>query len=203
MNKKEFLYELRKELERLPFEERESAIQYYEEYFEEAGPELEEQTANTLGAPKEVAAGILADFVVKDNQKPAKNAKQGFSKVWLTIITIFASPIAVPVAVALAAVALVLAIAAFLVMRCVFLAGFSLLLTGLLCAVCSIFVLAQSPATTLFFFGVGLVAVGIGILISRFGIWLGRKSINGVARVFGKVLKKKKTAPKEGVVGNE
>ncbi|MBS7176761.1 MAG: DUF1700 domain-containing protein, partial [Clostridiales bacterium] len=85
MNKKEFLYELRKELERLPFEERESAIQYYEEYFEEAGPELEEQTANTLGAPKEVAAGILADFVVKDNQKPAKNAKQGFSKVWLTI----------------------------------------------------------------------------------------------------------------------
>ena len=50
MNKREFLEKLKKELFRLPAEEAEAAMEYYREYFDEAGPENEEKAKTRCGA---------------------------------------------------------------------------------------------------------------------------------------------------------
>ena len=56
MNRAEFMKILRSELRRLPEDERNSALEYYEEYFDEAGPQKEQQVLENLGNPKKIAS---------------------------------------------------------------------------------------------------------------------------------------------------
>ena len=58
MNRQEFLERLRILLGDLSEEEREEAVQYYEDYFADAGPEMEEQVIKELGSPEKVALMI-------------------------------------------------------------------------------------------------------------------------------------------------
>lgn len=60
MNKKLFLDELHRLLSDLPPEERNQAIKYYEDYFEDAGPENEQAILEELGSPQELANQIKA-----------------------------------------------------------------------------------------------------------------------------------------------
>lgn len=55
MNKTEYMKILSKKLRRLPKEDYARAIEYFEEYFEEAGPENEQQAIQDLGSPEEAA----------------------------------------------------------------------------------------------------------------------------------------------------
>ena len=63
MNRTEYISQLRSYLEKsgLPREERENAIQYYEELFYEAGLDKEDEIAKELGDPVELAKQILRD----------------------------------------------------------------------------------------------------------------------------------------------
>ncbi len=60
MNRKEFLDELAFLLQDIEDVERDEAIQYYQDYFDEAGIENEQQVINELGTPEKVAAIIKA-----------------------------------------------------------------------------------------------------------------------------------------------
>ena len=51
MNKQEYLSELEAYLASLSEEERNDALRFYEEYFEDAGPENEQQVISELGKP--------------------------------------------------------------------------------------------------------------------------------------------------------
>ena len=58
MNREEYLKRLSFLLKDLPEEEIEDAIAYYEDYFEEAGEEKEEQVIKELGSPEKIARMI-------------------------------------------------------------------------------------------------------------------------------------------------
>lgn len=60
MDKREFLNRLRNELMDLTAEERKEALEYYEEYFADAGEENEADVLRTLGSPKQTAEHIKA-----------------------------------------------------------------------------------------------------------------------------------------------
>lgn len=62
MNRMEFMAELERLLADLPDEERQAAVQYYEDYFADAGVENEEKVLRELGGPEKVAASIRADY---------------------------------------------------------------------------------------------------------------------------------------------
>ena len=55
MNKDQYLRKLEYLLSDLPEEERREAMEYYVEYFEEAGPEREAEVMRELGTPETVA----------------------------------------------------------------------------------------------------------------------------------------------------
>lgn len=60
MNRSEFIKELSFLLQDVDDVERQEALQYYEDYFDEAGQENEQQIINDLGSPERVAAIIKA-----------------------------------------------------------------------------------------------------------------------------------------------
>ena len=61
MTRLEFMEELRSRLQTLPFTEQQDALRYYEEYFDDAGPDNEQKVVEELGTPEEVAKNILAN----------------------------------------------------------------------------------------------------------------------------------------------
>lgn len=59
MTKYDFLGDLNRLLQSLPEEERRQAMQYYEDYFADAGEQNEQNVIEELGTPESVAASIL------------------------------------------------------------------------------------------------------------------------------------------------
>lgn len=75
MDRKEYLERLEQLLLVLPQEEREEALQYYTDYFDDAGAENEEKVIWELGSPEEVAAKIRAGYA----GEYAEYSEQGFA----------------------------------------------------------------------------------------------------------------------------
>lgn len=183
--KEAFLNSLRKKLSRLPQEEIDSALAYYEEYLEEAGEEHLEETLRELGSPREIAAQILADRAAKELDEGAATAKKGLSAVWVVVLAIFASPIALPLAAVAAALVLVLALVVFLLIFVLLLlffclvvafgaVAFACVLTGVVFICLSIPLAFLQVPTGVFYFGMGLTAAGLGVLSGLFVTWFAR-----------------------------
>lgn len=62
MSRTEFLAELERLLSGLPEEERQAAVQYYADYFADAGEANEAGVIRELGSPEKVAESIKADY---------------------------------------------------------------------------------------------------------------------------------------------
>jgi uncharacterized membrane protein len=58
MNRDEFIIKLQDELQSIPTEERENALKYYREYFDDAGVENEQKVIEELESPEVIARGI-------------------------------------------------------------------------------------------------------------------------------------------------
>lgn len=81
MSRDEFLKQLERLLCDIPENERREAMEYYRNYFEDAGPEKEAQIIEELGSPQEVAASIRRnlfgeefedyDFVKEEKRRDA------------------------------------------------------------------------------------------------------------------------------------
>ena len=107
MNRREFIARLKEEISRLPQEEIEAAVEYYEEYFDEAGADKEQDVLERLGSPKKVASQIKSEYAVRlfdEEEKPT--VKKGLSAAWYVVLGICSAPVSIPLAVALGALAI-------------------------------------------------------------------------------------------------
>ena len=87
MTRKEYMEQLRKYLKRLPKEDYDNAIEYFSEYFDEAGPENEQQVMEELGQPKEAARELLLHLLVTVKTSPRKKQQLCRQQVHITEIT--------------------------------------------------------------------------------------------------------------------
>lgn len=115
MDKKQYLYELSKQLKDLSNEEYNEALCFVEEYFEEAGPENEQRIISELGTPEKYAAQIKAESVIKGQHqsKEEKSTKSSMKTLWVIILGICALPLAAPLLFAALAVI-------FAILLCIF-----------------------------------------------------------------------------------
>ncbi|MEG1149295.1 MAG: DUF1700 domain-containing protein, partial [Niameybacter sp.] len=164
MNREEFLSILEDNLYKLPQEEKDAAMQYYTEYLDEAGVENEREAIAGLGNPTQIAKQLMADFVVKEAEVKPMRPKQSFQAFWIVIVALFAGPIALPLAIAIAALgfAAVITVLALIFAGCVIV--ISMLGSALLCGIVGMISIFIHPATGAVFVGVGCVLLGIGIL---------------------------------------
>lgn len=187
MRKEEFLLQLRKMLKKLPPDEVNDALEYYEEYLDEAGPENEEAVIASLGSPGRVASQIMAQYAVKQ-MTIDPSVKKGLSTIWIVLLAIFASPIAIPIAVAIAAIIVSLVVAIFSVILALGAAAVSIAAGGIASIFVGFCLIIQSLPTALFYIGCGLFLGGAGVIASFYVGLLSKKAFNGIAKLFSKLL---------------
>lgn len=121
MTKNEYMKTLSHNLRRLPKEDFDRALEYFEEYFAEAGEENEEQAIQDLGSPEEAAKELITTLAAKNVTEPPTTVKRGISAVRVGILGICAAPIALPLIAALLLLALMLVLVIFMCVLCAFL----------------------------------------------------------------------------------
>ena len=91
MTRQEYMQQLAALLAAMPEAERRDALDYYEEYFDAAGPEKEAQTIQELGSPQNVAEkiweGTGAQFgtPMPDSSMPEQGSRRRKSPVWIVL----------------------------------------------------------------------------------------------------------------------
>ncbi len=176
MNRLQFMMELRERLQQLPPEELNNAVLYYSEYFDDAGPENEQAVIQDLGSPAAVASQILANYAQKNNGMPVavsvpvngtipaeKPKKSAGAIALLCVLVVFAIPIGIPLLIAAAAVVFSLIVSVCAVLFSLYITAIALIIAGIFTSCISFTVLVESPPTTILFFGIGLLLVGIGL----------------------------------------
>lgn len=78
MSRVEFMNQLKNLLWDIPEGEREEALNYYEDYFDDAGTENEDQVIEALGTPEKVAA-IIKEGLKDDAAKQGEFSETGYS----------------------------------------------------------------------------------------------------------------------------
>ena len=92
MTRQEYMQQLAALLTAMPEAERRDALDYYEEYFDAAGPEKEAHTIQELGSPQNVAekiwegTGAQSDTPMQDNSMPEQGSRRRKSPVWIVLV---------------------------------------------------------------------------------------------------------------------
>lgn len=91
MTRQEYMQQLAVLLAAMPEAERRDALDYYEEYFDAAGPEKEAQTIQELGSPQNVAekiwegTGAQPGTPMPDSNMPEQGSRRRKSPVWIVL----------------------------------------------------------------------------------------------------------------------
>ena len=94
MNRFEYLGALNNCIQHeLPADEYNNVMQYYSEYFADAGIEKEQEVIQELGAPSELARRIIAEYRGRQPGEVKLNAKKKFPVGWIIFIAVAGSPI--------------------------------------------------------------------------------------------------------------
>lgn len=176
MNRNEFLRQLERLLCDIPENERREAIEYYQNYFEDAGPEKEAQIIEELGSPQEVAASIKRnlfgedyedyDFVKEKKQQNAYENQQNKTtrNIVLAVIIVLTFPLwigilasAFGILIAGIAVVFAAAVSIIAVVFCFFVMGF------VLCGIGMVNLFTGFPA-------MGLVLTAVGMFLLAFAV---------------------------------
>lgn len=188
MNKYEFIKELKERLRKLPYDEVNEAVEYYEQYFDDAGEQNESAAIAELGSPGSVASQIIAGFAIKDADRSKTSAKRGLSTVLSVILAMFAAPIALPVALAAIITALAIVICIIAILFSFGFSGVACIVAGLASMIVGTVVIVQDFATALSCVGMGLASFGIGLIFIKGTAALSKKSFSWFAKLIGKFI---------------
>ena len=215
MSRKAFMARLDELLADITEAEKEEALSYYEEYFEDAGPENEEEVISSLGSPEKVAATIKAGlsenaqeegefsetgytnsyYDVKD-EVATINKRKGLSGIstggWviILILCLFALPILGPLLLGVLGTIFGLLVAVAAVIFAVFVTGVALVASAIALVVAGFATLFSAPIVGVALLGAALVVAGIGILAAILGLWVVTKLIPPLLRGLVELIRK-------------
>ena len=139
-------------------------MEYYNEYLEEMNLEETADVVAILGSPKEVARGIIGNCTEKhlEEHKEKAGVKSSATLIWLIIVGICASPIAIPVLAVLLLVIGVLIVSGVVLIGSLLFAGVLVVLGGLIAFVVAF--VAIGFFNKLQCIGLGLICISMGVL---------------------------------------
>lgn len=207
MTRNEYMEQLEKYLKRLPKEDYDNAIEYFSEYFDEAGAENEQQVMKELGEPKEAARELLLNLLEESvgnkrestgektkalPQAPASGKKRSPGKIiLLAFLVLCASPVSIALLMAglavLAAVLVVIAAVIFsLAVTSIATVAGGILLTGV-----GMTLILKSISGACMVIGSGFLMAGAGILIGILTIYICKWCARGIGRLIDRLVRKK------------
>ena len=192
MTRKEYMEQLRKYLKRLPKEDYENAIEYFSEYFDEAGAENEQQVMKELGEPKEAAGELLLNLLQETTtHSPAKTKRSPGKIILLAFLVLCASPVSLALLIGALGVlfAVVVVIAAV-----IFSLGVTCAVTvagGIMLAGFGATLIFKSVAAACMMVGGGFLMAGSGILIGVLTVYICKWCATGIGRLVNGFVRKK------------
>lgn len=187
LTKDEYLAELSRYLRKLPQDDYDSAMAYFREYFEEAGPENEAQAMADLGTPKEAAAELLQNLLHDDGQQHKSDTARTLK---IAAIAMLLSPlgwlgliVGGVLLVAAAAVVFAIIVSAVAIDAALFYSGGALLIYAF-------GLLGQSLAAAGVIGGSGILCLGLGLLIVTIGLALCRGIVYGAVALIQRLSQK-------------
>lgn len=216
MSRKAFMARLDELLADITEAEKDEALSYYEEYFEDAGPENEEEVIQSLGSPEKVAATIKAGlsenaqeegefsetgytnsyYDIKDEVATINNKRKGLGGIgtggWIIILILclFALPILGPLLLGIAGTIFGVLVAIAAVVFAVLVTGIALVVAAVAMVAAGFATLFATPLVGIALIGAALLVAGIGILIAILGIWVITKVIPPVIRGIVNLIRK-------------
>ena len=209
MNSVEYIYKLEKRLKNIPKEERDDAIAYYSEFFQDAGEEETEKIIERIGSPSQVATGIRADMAARALDEGEPKVRKGVYAVWLAILGVFALPIALPLGIAGIVVVFAILISIGAVYLSLAVSALALVVSGIATAIVGCFIIPQGISTAIYYVGFGFTALALGALLGVATYLLTKVTLIGVAKLFNKIRYRKinkinkQNAINERMAGNE
>ena len=241
MNRLEYMSELASLLQDVPEEERRDAMKYYNDYFDEAGKENEEEVIKELGSPAKVAESIKADLKANEEELRSHgefsetgytderfesrevpgyrygepNAQNGqyqrtpedtepprtskaLKIILIVAIILVASPVLIPVVLAIAAVAIGLACGAFAVVIGLVAAAVAIAIAGVSVFIVGLLTLVPKLAVGLALIGTGMILTVLGVVGTVAMVKLCCVAIpgiiHGITWVFGKLFHRRAVA---------
>ncbi len=197
MNREEFLRQLEQLLRDIPESERREAMEYYQNYFEDAGPEREAEIIEELGSPYEVAESIKKDLfgenymredVIKkkagqnydDGQQRQNNTTRNILIAVIVVLTfpfwvgIVAGAFGILVGAIVCIFALVVALIA--IVGAFFVAGFVMAGIGI------VKMLTGFPAVGMILLAIGMFMLAASLLGLLAVVWIGMSIVPWVVR---------------------
>jgi uncharacterized membrane protein len=188
----EFISKLKDGLRMLPKEDIDNAVSYYEEYFDEAGEENIQAVLDELGSPSAVASKIIGEYSLKEmkseNSENKKSNKSDVKLLWIVLLSIFAAPIAFPIAAAAFGLSIALIMIPFSLFIAFLATGVGLTIGGIAVFAASIFALFVHFPTAIFMFGLSMLLTCIGISFTMVGWVVIRSTIRFVIENCAKLL---------------
>ena len=164
MDKMAFMQELEYRLRHLTDEDKYDALEYYSEYIDDLNLAPGEDVCAHIGSPRDVAQLIIDQTTERRiDEQQEKNTTKGSAKIlWLSILGIFASPIALPIAILLIVLLFVGIIVAGSILISFYCTGGSLIAAGGFSIIAGFS--AGSLANRLVVIGAGIILIGLGLM---------------------------------------
>ncbi|MDY2775334.1 MAG: DUF1700 domain-containing protein [Streptococcus infantarius] len=192
MTKSEYLAKLDKYLKKLPKEDYLEAMDYFREYFDEAGPENEEEVIAELGAPKDAAHDIISRLLDEKIVEDEKSPKNKAIIIWIAILAILASPVALPLILALLMVIITILAIGIAIIAMVLALGVALLTSGVYMLVDSWSYFSIAPSTTALGVGLGLLSLGLALLALLAAGAVGKFAVKSIGKLIQKAASKRR-----------
>lgn len=193
MTREEYMAKLQKYLRKLPKQDYEDAIEYFNEYFSDTDEEGQQKLMEELGTPKEAASDLMHNLLDRKLQEQDTGTEEKKSKKGITLLAVLAivsTPVTVPLFITMLVVLLSVAICIVSVIVSDFIAAFSLLLVGGKLLLRGIVSFPYSLSGALTITGCGLFGIGCAILLYILGIylckWTGRLLVMIARKLAGK-----------------
>lgn len=201
MNRTEFMNRLERLLWDIPENERKEALQYYNDYFDDAGPENETRVIKELGSPAQVAKtiregmsengeytergyedsrfrdrqNVSADYRNINAEKPSGQPHTGpnlWKLVSILLLCLLLFPLLVPLCLILIAVPVAVLIGIVGIVIAAGIIAVVFPLVGIILTAVAFYNLFVTPAIGITLGGIGLVFLSVGILIFLLTIWI-------------------------------
>lgn len=211
MSRKEFMERLEKLLWNISDSEREEALQYYNDYFDDAGIENEAEVIKELVSPEQVAQKIKAGlsdadseyseqgyrdarFERKDGelsagasadekQPKARKKETNFWKVLaIILLCILVAPVILPIFIGIFLVVIGVALGLVVLLAGILVSGLAVLISGIFVIGIGIAQIFAAPAIGIALTGTGCILAALGIVLSAVILWCCIKAVPWLIR---------------------
>lgn len=223
MNRVEFMKKLEQLLSDISENERKEALQYYEDYFEDAGKENEEVVIKELGSPERIARIIKQD--IKGNRQEGEFTERGYEEskeaayemsnpnqtekpkkkkmdknqiLLIVILCILAAPFIVTIGGGVFGVVVGAVAAVFGIAIGISAVSVSLVIAGIAMVIAGIVNMFVTPAVGCLLCGVGLLIFAGGVLLTNLMLFLWGvclpKLITGIVKMIRRMFQRGEAA---------